>query len=245
MNNLNTTAHQLTSLRACTVSSARQPFSAMLRADLVCSIPFTRVSQIPLYSFVQRESEKKLNYSNYAAKTKQDVFKMLYNLLACQEFDRRRILRWLLSAFRWEAYLYLIFCIVCTLWDTLKDRSCTSVICMHSVGFLQKGTQLVSVVQLVSVKICPSAPGREDIYPQTLLVLGRLCIVLMEKSFYYNPFWRVRTSVGQNGFCFYCVPYSLTLPVHGHFADGQFADRTVRRQYSSPTGCFADKTVGL
>ena len=51
---------------------------------------------------------------------------------------------------------------------------------------------LFRVVQLVSVKVCPSAPesapGREDKYPQVLLVLGRLCIVLMETSFHYKPF---------------------------------------------------------
>ena len=48
-----------TSMRACTVFSARQPCSAMLRVDLVCGIPCTRVSLIFVWSFVQGESEKK------------------------------------------------------------------------------------------------------------------------------------------------------------------------------------------
>ena len=67
------------------------------------------------------------------------------------------------------------------------------VIDLYSVRILQIGMHLVSVVQLVSVKVCPSAPlrsasGREEKYPQMLLVLGRLCLVLMETSFSYKPF---------------------------------------------------------
>ena len=68
----------------------------------------------------------------------------------------------------------------------------TSVIYMYSVLILQKDMRLVSVVQLVSVNLCPSAPQRSASgwggkHSQTLFVLGRLCIVLMETSFYYKP----------------------------------------------------------
>ena len=41
------------------------------------------------------------------------------------------------------------------------------------------------------------------------------------------------------------LPYQPTRrrSVHGQFADGQFADSAFRRQDSSPTELFADKTV--
>ena len=57
----------------------------------------------------------------------------------------------------------------------------------YSVRILRESLHLVSAVQLVSVKDAPPLnslrPGAgEDQYPQTFLVLGRLCIVLMEIS---------------------------------------------------------------
>ena len=63
---------------------------------------------------------------------------------------------------------------------------------------------LVRVVQRDSVDVHPSAPlryalGREDKNPQMLLVVGRLCIYLMEISFYYKPLWRIRTSAEPSG----------------------------------------------
>ena len=40
-----------------------------------------------------------------------------------------------------------------------------------------------------------------DKYLQMLLFLGLLCIVLMETSFYYEPYRRIQTSAGSPGFC--------------------------------------------
>ena len=101
-----------TSLRV----SARQPRSAMLRVNLVCSSLCTRVSQIFMYIFVQGESEKKMICSDYRMKTTQDVLKMLYNLLAY------RILRRILRS---QVYLYLIFFVLRTLSRCPRLYDCT------------------------------------------------------------------------------------------------------------------------
>ena len=61
----------------------------------------------------------------------------------------------------------------------------------YGIRILQEGMLFVSVVQLVSVRrssALHSEGGREDKYPQMLLVLGRLGIVLMETSFSCEPF---------------------------------------------------------
>ena len=59
---------------------------------------------------------------------------------------------------------------------TLKDRSPDDT----SVQIHLEGMHYVSDVQVVGVKLCPFAPGREDKYPQMILVLRRQYIVLME-----------------------------------------------------------------
>ena len=78
---------------------------------------------------------------------------------------------------------------------------------MYSVRILQKGLHLVNVVQLVSVKDAPPLQGPggggEGKYPQIFLFLGRLCIVLMENSFYCKPIHVYSTGVRpMSGFCF-------------------------------------------
>ena len=72
---------------------------------------------------------------------------------------------------------------------------------MYSVLILQKGMHLFRIVQLVSVKVRPSAPLREDKYPQMLSVLGLLCIVLMETSFHINLSEGSKRPPGPTGFC--------------------------------------------
>ena len=70
-----------------------------------------------------------------------------------------------------------------------KRQEQDGAIYIYSVWILQKGVLLVSVVQQVSVKDAPPLHSVvEDKYPQMLLVFGRLCIDLMEASFYSKPF---------------------------------------------------------
>ena len=108
-----------TLLRACTASSARKPCSEILRVDLVCGIPFTSVSQILVYSFVQGKSEKikvqQLWCENNARRFENTI------LPVCLLRVLRRILRWHLMTIGCKVCLYLILYIYCVPYHVARN----------------------------------------------------------------------------------------------------------------------------